>query len=256
MPNCTIYNSQGEKLAQFATEPFGSSITIGRSSQCNIPLKGHAETAISRVHLILVKGAFGYSIKNNGKSGMYKDCIKYDECELKEGDIIRFANLFLAFGDQAGPANFDLTWKAETEDGAFRAVLWPGLNSVGASHDNYVMVRTNDISRVHAYIRVLGANLFLKSATLNNPTLINGNEVGEGEVAVRPDDVIRLGETDVKIINAVRVSLTEAKVQVGMRRQVALSNSDSVNNRNFMYLILALFTIVITLLAFLAFKVI
>lgn len=249
MPNCTIFNASGDKLAVFSTERFGSQITIGRSSDCTICLKGLANTSISRVHLILIGTPLGWKLRNNSKAGMYKDCIKKDEVELNDGDIIRFAGLFFAYGNTAGPAPFNIAWDEQTEDGLFFNVLWPGLNSIGASHDNYVMVRTVDVSRQHAFIRISANNqATLRAATLNNNTYVNGEEIGDKEVALKPDDVIQMADTVVRFVSAVRVSFNNAPIQMDVNRQVSIANSDSVNSKTFMYVMIGLFTALITTL--------
>ncbi|MBR4125171.1 MAG: FHA domain-containing protein, partial [Victivallales bacterium] len=209
MPNVTIYNSVGERLAIFSTEGFSSSIKIGRSSECQICLKGLADTTISRVHLILIQNPFGWKLRNNSKTGMYKNCIKVDEVELKEGDLIRFGALFLGFGNLSGPSPFDLVWTAETENGHTQAVLWPGRNSIGSSRDNYVCIRTDDISRIHSFITVTGNHAVIRSATLSNACLVNGEEIGEEEFELKPNDVIQLADTEVKFVHAVRVSFQD-----------------------------------------------
>ena len=254
MPNVTIYNSLGDKLALFSTEGFSSSIKIGRSSECQICLKGLADTTVSRVHLIIIQNPFGWKLRNNSKTGMYKDCIKMDETELKEGDVVRFGALFLAFGDTTGPSPFDLLWTAETENGHTRAVLWPGRNSVGSSRDNYVCIRTDDISRIHAFITVSGNHASIRSATLSNACLVNGQEISEDEVELKSNDIIQLADTEVKFVNAVRVSFQNAAVEVNVRHAGA-DNSASGQNVTVMYIIIAIFTILAVLLGFILYRV-
>jgi len=254
MPNVTIYNSLGDKIAIFSTEGFSSSIRIGRSSECQVCLKGHADTTVSRVHLILIQNPFGWKVRNNSKTGMYKDCIKIDETELKEGDVIRFGALFMGFGNASGPSAFDLLWSAVTENGHTRAVLWPGRNSVGSSRDNYVCIRTEDISRIHSFITVNGNHAVIRSATLANACMVNGEEIGEGERELRPNDVIQLADTEVKFVNAVRVSFQDAAVEVNVRHTSAKGAMEG-QNMNVMYVIIALFTVLVVLLVFIVCKI-
>ncbi len=254
MPDVTIYNSQGDKLAIFSTEGFSSSIRIGRSSECQICLKGLADTTISRVHLILIQNPFGWKVRNNSKTGMYKNCVKVSETELKEGDVIRFGALFMGFGNASGPSAFDLFWTAETENGHTHAVLWPGRNSIGSSRDNYVCIRTDDISRIHAFITVNGNHAVIRSATLANACLVNGEEIGEEERELRSNDVIQLADTEVKFMNAVRVSFQDAAVEVNVRHTGAKSAMEG-QNMTVMYIIIGVFTALVVLLGFILYRV-
>ena len=254
MPHCTIYDTHADKLAIFDTEPFGSQISIGRSSQCTISLKGVVNNTISGTQLLLLRTAFGWKIRNVGRASMYHNCIKVEETELIEGDVLRFGQLFFAYGALAQPSAFDLAWSCETEDGSTSAALWPGLNSVGASRDNSVTVRTPDVSRVHAFVKVDGNDVTIRGASLGNATLVNGEDIGEREVTLRPNDEIQLADTTIRLLRTVRLSQQTAPVQRSVRPLQSAANAHSLNNQLFMYLVLGVFTAVLTLLVFLALR--
>lgn len=255
MPHCTIYDTHADKLAIFDTEPFGSQITIGRSSHCTISLKGVANNTISGEQLVLQRTAFGWKLRNVGRAAMYKDCVKVEEAELNEGDIFRVGYLFFTYGHTAQPSTFNLTWDCETEDGNTSGALWPGLNSIGASRDNSVTVRTMDVSRIHAFINVQGNELTIRGASLNNSTLVNGVDIEDREVPLRPNDEIQMAETKVRLVSTIRLAPTSVPVQHTVRQEQPAANSSSLNSRGLMYVVLAFFAVVTTVLAFLVFRV-
>lgn len=206
MPECRIYNAQGTELAAFNTNDFGAIITVGRSSKCSVSLRTVADTSVSRHHLDIERQAFKWTVTNRSRYGMYKDGVKMATADLTEGSVFRFTKLFLCVGATAKPSSYDLTWDAQTENGQNRAVLWPGLNTVGASNDNYVTVRTMDVSRIHAYINVLQNRITFQNVNPDNPSYINGEDIGDEPVTIKPDDVIVMAETPVKLVHGIRFS--------------------------------------------------
>ena len=177
MTECRSYNSQGDLLTTFDTNTMGPVITIGRSSKSNVSLKGLVDTTVSREHLVLERMLTKWTVTNKSRFGMFKSGEKFVTTELEEGDVIRFTKLFLCYGPTAKPSAYDITWDIETENGQKRAVLWPGLNSIGASNDNYITVRAPDVSRVHGYINVLTDRITFKPVAQDNPSYLNGEEI-------------------------------------------------------------------------------
>ncbi|MBR0457977.1 MAG: FHA domain-containing protein [Victivallales bacterium] len=198
---------RGEELRKFDTEEFGNSISIGRSSSCEVCLKGSAENNVSREHIVLKKTMGNWTLVSKGHSGVYKNAEKVSSVPIEDGDVFRFSQLFLCIGSKCGPSPYDVTWDADTEDGNRRAVLWPGTNTIGASHDNYVMVRTQDVSRFHGRI-ILEPNgiIYFENIYHSVFSAVNGNQVGKERVEVQPGDSILLGETEVFITKGIRVS--------------------------------------------------
>lgn len=206
MTECRIYNTLGNLLTSFDTSATGPTITIGRSSKCTISLKGMVDTTISREHLVMERMLNKWTVTNKSRFGMFKSGLKYVTTELEEGDVIRFGKLFLCYGKTAQPAAYDISWEIEGEDGPQRAVLWPGLNSIGASNDNYITVRTPDVSRIHGYINVLSDRITYRHVAADNPSYINGEQViGTDPVQIKVGDVITMAETSVTLVDAYRL---------------------------------------------------
>ena len=205
MPTCRIFTYSGECLRTFDTKDYGSVITIGRSSACNVSLKGLAENNVSREHIILRNNGGKWHLEGVGHSGVFYNAVRIENAEVKEGDVFRFSQLFLCIGEKCGPSDFDLTWEAQTENNQHRSVIWPGVNSVGASRDNYITVRTEDVSRVHGKIICDGSSLYYQSM---HPTLeaeVNGVAVQGDKVELNVGDELTLCDTVTKVIRGVRV---------------------------------------------------
>ena len=199
MPTCTIFNTTGDRLVSFSTDDFGGKIIIGRASACDVSLKRFAANNISREHIRLEKQSSVWTIVNLGHSGMRHNGQKVKIAEIHEGDVYRFSKLFLGFGETAQPSPFEVTWDAPTEDRATRAAIWPGVNIIGASFDNEITVRTDDISRMHGRIICQNDRLTYENLNEFNKSFVNGEHVGTKSVHLRPDDILTLADTPVKI---------------------------------------------------------
>lgn len=203
MPTCHIYNTRGDELARFSTEELGWTITIGRSSKCDICLKGYAENNVSREHIYLHKVGSKWQLDSKGHSGVYLNGDKIESAPLEEGMVFRFSQLFLCVGEKCGPSQFDLVWEAATENNQHRAVIWPGVNTVGASRDNYITVRTDDVSRMHGKITETDGRLFYENLYSSVDSELNGIKVTE-KVEFNENDILSLALTDVHAVRAMR----------------------------------------------------
>ena len=199
MPTCTIFNTIGDRLVSFSTDDFGAKIIIGRASACDVSLKRFAANNISREHIRLEKKGDAWNIVNLGNSGMRCNGQKVKTAELREGDIYRFSKLFLGFGESAQPSAFEVTWDVPTEDQATRAAIWPGVNIIGASHDNEITVRTEDVSRKHGRIVCHDDRLAYENLNEFNKSYINGEPIRTRSVPLGQDDILTLADTPVKI---------------------------------------------------------
>lgn len=225
MPFCRIYTHTGECLKSFETKDYGSRIVIGRSSSCEISLKGLAENNVSREHIILKAGNGKWTIESVGHSGVYYNAERIDTMEMKDGDVFRFSQLFLCIGEKNGPSDYDLTWEAQTENNQHRAVIWPGVNSVGASRDNYITIRTEDVSRVHGKITCENGHLTYESIHISRAAEVNGVSVNGDKVEIKVGDELTLEETAVKVIKAVRVK------QQAVVKRTATSDAVEVSHK-------------------------
>lgn len=226
MPVCHIYNTFGEELRKFDTADFGAFFTIGRSSRCDVSLKGMADDNVSREHLDIKKTGGNWNITSVGHSGMLVDGEKIMQTQLTPGLVIRFSQLFLCVGEKNGPSPYDLTWDADTENNQHRAVLWPGVNTIGASRDNYVTVRTDDVSRVHGKITVQSnGKIFYENLFTTRRAEVNGTTVGENaSVEITPGDVLKLADTELNVIRGFRAPVGASmtgKVLAGHVKSVA-----------------------------------
>ena len=245
MTECRIYNSQGDLLATFDTNSMGPVITIGRSSKCNVSLKGLVDTTVSREHLVLERMLTKWTVTNKSRFGMFKSGEKFVTTELEEGDVIRFTKLFLCYGPTAKPSAYDVTWDIETENGQKRAVLWPGLNSIGASNDNYITVRAPDVSRIHGYINVLKDRITFKPAAQDNPSYLNGEEIiGNDPVQIKAGDVITMAETSVTLVDAYRMQTHTASAIA----QAKLHQKSTVSRGGYILMVTLIAMVVIILI--------
>ncbi len=201
MPICRIFNSKGTELTHFRTEDFPNQrrIVVGRSSQCDVSLKHLAETNISREHFYLSRslGSDDWKIHDTSRAGIVLDCRKVAEADLHNGSVLRFGQLFFCFGDRATPSPFFLAWNSLGGEEDY-ARLWPGVNSVGASHDNYVMIREGSVSRFHAQVEVNGERLVLSNLSDMVDSQVNGIDI-TGPREIRPGDDIVLADISVRL---------------------------------------------------------
>lgn len=220
MPICSIYNTLGEKLRSFNTVEFGWTVTIGRSSQCDVSLKGLCDNNVSREHIFLRRTGMTWVLESRGHSGVYYNAQKIQSMVIEDGMIFRFSQLFLCIGEKTGPSPFDLTWEAETENNQHHAIIWPGINSIGASRDNYITVRTEDIARVHGRITYKDERLFYEDLHTTRGSQINDIEVYDNTVELYEGDDLVLGETHINIIHPVRA-----------QRQAVINNTVAAVNQ-------------------------
>ena len=245
MTECRIYNTLGNLLATFDTNTLGPVITIGRSSKCTVSLKGVVDTTVSREHLIMERMLNKWTVTNKSRFGMFKSGMKYVTTELEEGDVIRFTKLFLCYGKSAQPAAYDISWNIEGEEAPQRAVLWPGLNSIGASNDNYITVRTPDVSRIHGYINVLSDRITYRHAAADNPSYINGEQViGTDPVQIKAGDVITMAETSVTLVDAYRMQSNSANAIA----QARLRQKSSVSRGGYILMVTLIAMVVVILI--------
>ncbi len=208
MPVCHIYNSIGMRLVRFSTEHYAHSgrIMVGRSSHCTISLKAYAESYISREHFLLEKRMGVWHISDRSHIGIVKDTVKIKEAQLEIGDIIRFGQLFFCYGEKTGPSSYDMVWGAETIDADVRAVLWPGVNSIGASADNYITIRQGEVSRFHGKITVHSDNITFENSNRNIKTFINGALMEYRPVNLTTGTRIMLADIPIRLQKVTRVS--------------------------------------------------
>jgi hypothetical protein len=70
---------------------------------------------------------------------------------------------------------------------------FPDTILVGRATTNDVCIVDPGISKLHARIRLVGEELWISDATSSNGTVVNGDGVGQDEVALADGDLVRFG---------------------------------------------------------------
>jgi len=202
MAICHIFNNKGVELLHFNTEDYPDleRIEVGRSSSCDVSLKRVAESSISRKHFYLQRHADGsWSIHDAGsRAGIIINCEKVKEAPIHNGTIVRFGQLFFGFGSKGVPTPYHLTWFNEDDNTTEFGVLWEGVNSVGASHDNYVTVRLGQVARFQCKMTVKGSTVTIEPFSTMTPVFLNEERV-ESRTIVNVDSLITLTDIDVHL---------------------------------------------------------
>ncbi len=201
MPICRIYNSFGTELAHFTPSSKSDKLhwSVGRSSKCDVCLKAVAETSISRQHFTLDYESDGaWHIHDTSRAGLVYNGQHVTEMKLENGMVFRFAQLFIGIGDRAVPSKYRLAWGRTTNQSG---VLWHGVNEIGASHDNTIMIREGDIARKHCLITVTADDeLYIANVSSLVHTEINGVQLkGTDRTLITPDDRLSFADFDVDI---------------------------------------------------------
>lgn len=204
MTLCHIYNSTGEELSRFSTTTFEATgrVSIGRSSHCDISLKAFAQGYISRIHFLLTYSFGEWFIVDRSHIGVHFNGEKIKERKMEDGDIYRFGQLFFAFGEKAGPSAYDLVWTNEEGDNR-RQVVWPGVNTVGYSADNYITIREGNIARKHGLLSCSDDCLQYTNASSRVSSYVNGRNVID-TVVLSDGDELSLADFPVSIVRAER----------------------------------------------------
>ncbi|MCQ2397310.1 MAG: FHA domain-containing protein [Lentisphaeria bacterium] len=201
MPVCRVYDSTGKELTQCTTDIYlpHSKIFFGRSSKCEICLKAFAESSISRQHFYLQESLTGQweIYDNKSRAGVIQDAKKVPSAPLYDGTVVRFGNLFMAFGEKGVPSHYRLKWTDSTGQPKF-GVLWEGYNSIGASRDNYVTVREGSVSRFHAMIRVNKNQVTIEPLNSLLEIEVNGEQI-EGVSKLEGGDTFTMGGFPVEL---------------------------------------------------------
>ena len=217
---CHIYNTQGFELKKFNTDLLGNSFILGRSDSCEVSLRSLNDRTISRVHLVFTRKGSNWSFVCKGRSGCRLNGEDVQKGVIAEGQVYRISQLFLAIGEKTGPSPFECTWDAMTEDNMHRSVLWYGVNTIGASRDNYQTVRRDDISRVHAKIIVKRDDTMqIEGLYRGRYTAVNDVPVVGAPAELKEGDTITLGETDISVKRSLRLSAAAVKGMEELQQQ-------------------------------------
>lgn len=200
MAHFSLYNRRGELIREVDTDSHGmeGTITIGRSSQCTICLKGEVDRHVGRIHLSLQREGKLWSVTNCSSTELYRNEQPVTTSRVDEGDIIRFGHTFLAFGDKAGPAPYELAY-VDGEGKQERNALWPGRNTIGSSSDNTLCIKEMGLSRSHARVLVNPHDMLVEDVASSNGTFLDEKRV-KALTKFTVGSVVRMGKANCQVL--------------------------------------------------------
>lgn len=200
MPICKLFNYRGELIREFDTDLLdgSSAITIGRSSQCTICLKGFVDRHVGRIHLSLQREGRTWTATNCSSTELYRNEQPISNSPLEDGDIVRFGHVFLAFGEQAGPSPYELA-HVDSDGNQERHVLWPGRNTIGSSSENTICIKDLGLSRSHARILVNAHDMLVEDVASTHGTVLDDRRV-KSLTAFSTGAVLRLGKAELHVL--------------------------------------------------------
>ncbi|MBQ9368225.1 MAG: FHA domain-containing protein [Victivallales bacterium] len=204
MPDCSIYNYLGERLRHFKLGTTAFNVVIGRASSCDVSLKGVVDNTVSREHIRIKRNGVNWMLESIGNCGVFLNAERIKSAPLVDGSVFRFSQYFLCVGEKTKPSPFDVVCDEHTEDNRHRSVIWPGVNTIGASKDNYITVRTEDVARIHGKIFSDGEHLEYEGIHSSYESAINGVSVGTARTELKEGDELMMAETTVRIVRGVR----------------------------------------------------
>ena len=213
MADCRLYTTASELLMNISLH---AGMSIGRSSSSDVCLKGVCDDTVSREQFTVEKRKDGLYLKNIGHAKLYSNGTRVEESPLLDGLVLRFSSYVLAIGSKAGPSPFELTWEIFTENNQRRAVLWYGVNTLGSSMDNYVVIKNNDIERQHVKVTVNKSDqVYLEHIGMGRSICVNHVDLESGMIEIKEGDEILLGEeTYVNLIRGIRNKNVLSKVEI------------------------------------------
>jgi len=204
MPDCSIYNYQGKRLRHFKLGASDWNVTIGRGSTCEVCLKGVVDNTVSREQIQLKRSGVNWMLETVGNCGIFLNGERIQSAPLEDGSVFRFSQYFLVVGEKTKPSPFDVVCDEHTEDGRHRSVIWPGVNTIGSSKDNYITVRTEDVARIHGKFFATGDHLEYEGLHSSYESALNGVSIGTKRTEVKEGDELMLAETTIRIVRAIR----------------------------------------------------
>jgi len=200
VPTFTLYNRRGETIRQFDTDSpeMAGSITIGRSSQCTICLKGEVDRHVGRIHLSLQREGRQWTVTNCSSTELYRNEQPVTSSKIEEGDIVRFGHTFLAFGERSGPSPYEVAF-IDDEGKQERNALWPGRNTIGSSSENTICIKELGLSRSHARILVNPHDMLVEDVASTNGTLLDDKRV-KSLTKFSQGATIRMGKADCQVL--------------------------------------------------------
>ncbi|MBR4674057.1 MAG: FHA domain-containing protein [Victivallales bacterium] len=255
MPDCSIYNYLGERLRHFKLTTTDWNVVIGRSSSCDITLKGMVDNTVSREHIRLKRSGVNWVLESIGNCGVFLNAERIQSAPLEDGSVFRFSQYFLCVGEKTRPSPFDVVCDEHTDDNRHRSVIWPGVNTIGASKDNYITVRTEDVARIHGKIFSNGENLEYEGLHASYESSINGVSVGTARTELKEGDELMLADTPVRIVRGIRSQILSGSAFDNDLRSPnnTMSSVKRVAKTPFGWVIVLLIIILLFLLIFILF---
>ncbi len=200
MPICKIFNYRGENVREFDSDTLGGggAITIGRSSQCTICLKGEVDRHVGRIHVSLQREGRVLTATNCSSTELYKNEQPITSSVIEEGDMLRFGHMFLTVGESSGPSPYELAFVGE-EGKQERHALWPGRNTIGASSENTICIKEMGLSRSHARILVNPHDMLVEDVASTSGTVLDERRV-KSLTKFTTGAKLRLGKADIQVL--------------------------------------------------------
>lgn len=255
MPDCSIYNYLGKRLRHFKLGPSDWNVTIGRGSTCEVCLKGVVDNTVSREHIVLKRSGINWVLESVGNCGVFLNAERIQSAPLEDGSVFRFSQYFLCVGEKCKPSPYDVVCDEHTDDGKHRSVIWPGVNTIGSSKDNYITVRTEDVARIHGKIFSTGEHLEYEGLHTSYESALNGVSIGTNRTELKEGDELLMAETTVRIVRAVRVQASNSSMMDNdlLNPNNPLSSAKRIARTPFGWIIALLIILLLFLLIFILF---
>ncbi|MDX9981788.1 MAG: FHA domain-containing protein [Lentisphaeria bacterium] len=200
MPICKIFNYRGENVREFDSDTLGGggAITIGRSSQCTVCLKGEVDRHVGRIHVSLQREGRSWTATNCSSTELYKNEQPITTAVIEEGDMLRFGHMFLTVGERSGPSPYELAFVGE-EGKQERRVLWPGRNTIGSSSENTICIKEMGLARSHARILVNPHDMLVEDVASSSGTFLDEQRV-KSLTKFAVGATLRLGKADIQVL--------------------------------------------------------
>jgi pSer/pThr/pTyr-binding forkhead associated (FHA) protein len=96
-----------------------------------------------------------------------------------------------------------------------QGTAFPDTILVGRATTNDVCIVDPGISKLHARIRIAGDELWISDAASSNGTVVNGDGVGQQEIALADGDLVRFGSRVFQLFAPAHLTAVLQQLQAG-----------------------------------------
>lgn len=100
--------------------------------------------------------------------------------------------------------------------------ITPGRHDVGRMDGCWLILKSDRVSRYHARFHVRGGTLSVEDLGSRNGTFVNDERIS-GLVTLEPDDVVRIGDEKMKVLEA---EATEDRISSDLRQTMGVGEDD------------------------------